>query len=406
MADSATEPHGDIDFFISYRGAQSAWARWVNWVVRSNSFSTVLMAEFPVGTTWTSQMRAAAQRCRRLIPLYSEEYWASGACIEEFDAYWRQHMQNGTARFLLPFEVKACAVPDMHAMLLAERVYRLSRDEAYAAIVSVLKGITPCARVAAFTESEPPFPNATASSPGTAPTPIAWPPRCPTFVPDMANRHDEFTFFASTLCGTATQRATLISAETDHGKTRLVSEFYRYGCEALGSGACCLLDFKARGTVANLLDTIASDLGPRIPGLANRNPANLRKSLRETRQPVLFVFDAFERATDDAREFVETHFLAELGKADSMRILLAGRPHKVPEPAKAAWRAYAKRFNLGSIEDPQPWVDWVARAYPQIPAASVVTIVLSNNGAPGPIASQLETLGSFNSAQLAALGIK
>jgi TIR domain len=401
-----TDPQGTIDFFISYRGAQADWARWVNWVVRSTGYSTVLMDEFQGGTTWTSNMRNAAQTCRRLIPLYSDEYWASGACVEEFDAYWRHHLQGGTARFLLPLEIKACVVPNMHAMLLAVRVHTLSRDAAYAAIIKLLSGIAPCAPVAAFTDSEPPFPNATAAGPGATPTPVAWPPRCPTFVPDMANRHDELAFFADTLCGTAGQRATLISADTDHGKTRLVSEFHRYGCEALGAGACCFVDFKARGTVENLLDTIASDLGPRIPGLANRNPANLRKSLRETRQPVLFVFDTFERATDDAREFVESHFLAELGKADSMRILLAGQPHKVPDPAKAAWRAHARRFHLGSIEDPQPWVQWAARVYPQIPAASVVTVVLSNHGAPGPIASQLATLGTFTAAQLAGLGVK
>ena len=401
-----SDPTGNIDFFISYRGQQTEWALWVNWVVRSNNFSTVLMDEFQVGTTWTSNMRKAAQDCRRLIPLYSDEYWASGACVEEFDAYWAPSMKNQAARFLLPLEIQACTVPQMHAMLLAERIYALSRDHAYAAIVKVLKGITPCAPVAAFVEIEPPFPSATAPAGATAPAPVVWPARCPTFVREMANRDAEFAFFADTLCGTAPQRATLISADSDHGKTLLVSEFYRYGCKALGDDACCFVDFKARGTIDNLLDTIASDLGPRIPGLANRNPANLRESLRKTRQPVLFVFDTFEKATDEAREFVENHFLAELGKAESMRILLAGQPKAMPDPAKAAWRAHAKRFKLGSIESPQPWVDWAARVYPQIPAASVVTVVLSNNGAPGPISSQLATLGSFTAAQFVAMGIK
>lgn len=401
-----SDPTGNTDFFISYRGQQTDWALWVNWVVRSNGFSTVLMDEFQVGTTWTSNMRSAAQNCRRLIPLYSDEYWISGACVEEFDAYWAQHLQNGTARFLLPLQIKACTIPQMHAMLLASRIHSLSRDDAYAAIVKVLTGITPFATAAAFTEKEPPFPNVASAAPGTAPAPVVWPARCPTFVREMANRDAEFAFFADTLCGTAPQRATLISADTDHGKTLLVSEFYRYGCKALGDDACCFVDFKARGTIDNLLDTIASDLGPRIPGLATRNSANLRESLRKTRQPVLFVFDTFERATDDAREFVENHFLAELGKAESMRILLAGQPKAMPDPARAAWRAHARRFNLGSIEDPKPWVDWTARVYPQIPAASVVTVVLSNNGAPGPISSQLATLGSFTAAQLAGMGIK
>lgn len=239
-----------------------------------------------------------------------------------------------------------------------------------------------------------------------SPATLAWPPRCPAFILDMANRHDEFAFFADTLCGTAPERGTLISAGTDHGKTRLVSEFHRYGCEVLGADACSLVDFKARGTTDNLLDTIASDLGGRIPGLGDRSPSRLREGLRKATRPVLFVFDTFERATKDAREFVESHFLAEMGRASAMRILLAGQPDKLPDPAKAAWRAYARRFNLGSIPDPKPWVDWSARAFPQIPANVVAAIAVSAGGAPGAIANQLATLGSFNAAQLKALGIQ
>ncbi len=39
-----TDPQGTIDFFISYRGPQAAGARWVNWVVRSAGYSTVLIS--------------------------------------------------------------------------------------------------------------------------------------------------------------------------------------------------------------------------------------------------------------------------------------------------------------------------------------------------------------------------
>lgn len=236
--------------------------------------------------------------------------------------------------------------------------------------------------------------------------PLTWPARCSTFKPDMANRDEEFAFFADTLCGTASQHATLISAATDHGKTRLVSEFCRYGCEVLGEEACCFVDFKARGTIDNLLDTIASDLGSRIPGLGDRSPSRLRDGLRKTNRPVLFVFDTFERATEEAREFVQSHFLAEMGKATAMRILLAGQPTQVPDPAKASWRQFARRFNLGSIEDPKPWVEWAARAFPLIPSAVVAAIAVSAGGTPGAIANQLTTLGTLNASQLTALGIQ
>lgn len=403
-----TQPQGDTDFFISYRGARTDWALWVNWVVRSAGFSTVLMDEFQGGTTWTAQMRDAPEHCLRLIPLYCEHYWESGPCKAEFDAYWQQHMQDENARFVIPLQVQLCTVPKMHSTLIAPRLQTLTRDAAHAAILKALKGLTPVAVIpASYTEPEPVFPGVPASSPvTTVTTTLTWPVRCTSFVPDMANRDAEFSFFADTLCGSATQHATLVSAGSDHGKTRLVSEFHRYGCEVLGQQACSFVDFKGRGTVDNLLDTIASDLGSRIPGLGDRSPSKLREGLRKATQPVLFVFDTFERATEDAREFVETHFLAEMGKAGSMRILLAGQPPHMPDPAKAVWRAYARRFDLGNIPDPKPWVDWAARAFPLIPSAVVSAIAVSAGGAPGAIANQLSTLGNYTATQLAALGIK
>jgi TIR domain len=164
-----TDPHGNTDFFISYRGRQAAWARWINWVVRAAGYSTVLMDEFQVGTTWTSNMRDAARDCRRLIPLYSDDYWASGACVEEFDAYWRHHLQNASARFLLPLEIQKCVMSDMHAMLLAARLYGLNRDEALAEIRKVLKGIAPIAAEATVSgEAEPPFPGVAIHGGGSA----------------------------------------------------------------------------------------------------------------------------------------------------------------------------------------------------------------------------------------------
>lgn len=244
-----------------------------------------------------------------------------------------------------------------------------------------------------------------ATSPRPDPATLTWPSRCPNFKPNMANRHEEFAFFADTLCDNTSERATIISADTDHGKTKLVSEFHRYGCAVLGHQACSLIDFKARGTVDNLWDTIALDLGHCLPGLGDRSPTKLRDGLRRARQPVLFIFDTFEQATEDARDFVQNNFFADLGRTNAMRLLIAGQPHAMPDPAKAAWQAHARRFNLGNMPDPKPWVAWAARVYPLIPASSVITIVACSGGAPGTIATQLAHLGQFTADQLKALGL-
>lgn len=238
------------------------------------------------------------------------------------------------------------------------------------------------------------------------PTAITWPARCATFVPDMANRDAEFTFFADTLCGSAPQRATLISADRDHGKTKLVAEFYRYGCEVLGQDACAFIDFKGRSTVDHIWDTLSLDLGSRLPGLSDRSPGKLRESLRRATVPVLLCFDTFEQGTEEARDFVQKHLLADLGRTNAMRLLIAGQPQAMPDPKKAAWEAHARRYDLGNIPDPQPWVEWAGRVYPLIPENSVRTIVACSGGVPGVIANQLAHLGSLSAVQLAALGLK
>ena len=235
---------------------------------------------------------------------------------------------------------------------------------------------------------------------------LNWPARCTTFKPDMANRHEEFEFFASTLCASIPQRATLISASSDHGKTKLVAEFHRYGCEVLGDQACAFIDFKGRGTVDHIWDTLGLDLGSRLPGVSDRSPGRLREGLRKATAPVLITFDTYEQGTDEARDFVEKHILVDLGRTNAMRLLIAGQPQAMPDPAKAAWAVHAKRYDLGNIPDPQPWVDWASRVYPLIPENSVRTIVACSGGAPGVIANQLAYLGSLSASQLQALGLK
>lgn len=246
-------------------------------------------------------------------------------------------------------------------------------------------------------------PATTAAAPATC---LTWPARCTTFLPDMANRLEEFEFFASTLCDSVQQRATLVSAGSDHGKTRLVTEFHRYGCEVLGPDACAFIDFKGRGSVDHIWDTLSLDLGSRLPGLSDRSPGRLREGLRKATAPVLLSFDAFEQGTEEARDFVQKHLLADLGRTNAMRLLIAGQPQAMPDPKKAAWEAHARRYDLGNIPDPQPWVDWAARVYRLIPENSVRTIVACSGGAPGVIANQLAYLGSLSAAQLAALGLK
>lgn len=155
MSGTAHAPNGTKDFFISYRGQRRDWALWINWVVRSAGYSTGLMEEFPTGTTWPSQMRDSVECCVRLIPLFSAEYWDSGACREEFDGFWQQHMENNYEQKLLPILVEECVVPVIHKPLLRKPINDLERTPARQEILAMIQGITPLATIAPYAEPEP-----------------------------------------------------------------------------------------------------------------------------------------------------------------------------------------------------------------------------------------------------------
>lgn len=235
---------------------------------------------------------------------------------------------------------------------------------------------------------------------------LTWPPRYKAFLPDFANRDEEFNFFADTLCGANSCRATLICADSDHGKTKLVSQLYDYGRRAIGSDACCLVDFKARGTTDYLWDSLAVDLGVLIPGIAERSESKLRLSLRAAGRPILMAFDTFENAPTETQQFIERNILADMDHSPAVRVLLAGQKTGFPEPTKASWGVYAKRFDLGSIPDPEPWIHWARRRFPLVNAHMVRPIVLAAEGHPGSIANLLEKLGGYNRTQLQKAGMK
>jgi hypothetical protein len=346
-----TQPQGDTDFFISYRGARTDWARWVNWVVRSEGYSTVLMDEFPVGTTWTSQMRNAAQKCRRLIPLYSADYWASGACVEEFDAYWQHHLQNGAARFLLPLEIQNCTVPQMHGMLLWKPLHALTRDAARAAILKVLEGIAPVSTAAAaYTDPEPPFPGI-ASAPATL---IDWPDSVDSLKWPLANHDNARLAFAELVTRSAKFRLLAIKGSSETGKSHLTEQFFNNARRRVTVCRCARFDFKGTDQIDQTLATFVQHLGVPLPPPAISLSDRFRpilQSLAQRQQPCLLIFDTYEDA-GDAERWICDSLLASLHLYQWLRVVIAGQ--NVPPCHGKLWDEEAMVLNLAQPE-PVHW---------------------------------------------------
>lgn len=343
-----------MDFFISYRGARADWARWVNWVVRSAGFSTILMDDFPVGTTWTGQMRDAAQRCRRLIPLYSDDYWVSGACREEFDAYWRQHLQNDAARFLLPLVVEKCTVPDMHSALLTARLYDRDRDAAFEAVVKVLQGITPVTPgPAANAGMEPAFP-------GHAKRAVAaadWPDAVPALRWPLADHNDAREAFATLVTRSSPFRLLAVKGDSETGKTHLTRQFLTNALRRVAGCTCGRFDFKGAGdlnaSMSEFADQLQAAPPPENQGLAAQFSALLR-ALGQGQRPTLFIFDTYESAGESDR-WVRESLLTGLLRTPWLRVVLAGQ--QVPACHGQPWEEDALLINLNP-PSPDHWHAW------------------------------------------------
>lgn len=337
-----TQPQGDKDFFISYRGARTDWALWVNWVVRSAGFSTVLMDEFPIGTNWTEQMREACAHCCRLIPLYSEDYWDSGACRLEFDTYLARHLMNTKARLLLPLVVQKCEVPDMDGTLLRKALHPLNRDAAHAAILKVLEDITPVATAAVpFIDSEPPFPGI-ASTPTTI---VDWPDAVDSLKWPLANHDDARLAFAELVTRSATFRLLAIKGSSETGKSHLTEQFYNNASRRVTVCRCARFDFKGTDQIDQTLATFVQHLDVPLPPADSLSERlrHILQSLTQRQQPSLLIFDTYEDS-GEADRWMRESLLTSLHRHPWLRVVIAGQ--EVPACHGKLWDDDTKVLTL------------------------------------------------------------
>ncbi len=106
-SDGTSGPPAAVDFFISYTGADEAWATWAAEVLEAEGRSvTVQVWDSPAGenfVTWISvQMDAAG----RTVALCSEAYFTSHWCTQEWTGALAGHK-------IIPLRVTDCPIPSV-----------------------------------------------------------------------------------------------------------------------------------------------------------------------------------------------------------------------------------------------------------------------------------------------------
>jgi len=215
------------DFFVSYTGADRAWAEWVAWQLEQTGYQVIVQAwDFEPGDNFVVRMRDALEQADRTLALVSAAYLASPYCTDEWTGAFL-HDPDGRNR-LLQVRIEDCEVP----RLLRAQVYidliGLPREQARARLLAGVK------RGRRKPPSEPPFPHdqrAGPRFPGHGPEVTNLPPRNP----DFSGRAALLEELHQTLIGggqTAVVQAATVHGLGGVGKSQLALEYaHRYAVD-------------------------------------------------------------------------------------------------------------------------------------------------------------------------------
>jgi nucleoside phosphorylase len=188
-----------------------------------------------------------------------------------------------------------------------------------------------------------------------------WPSSPKVYSPDLADRSKEFALFVSMLTPDATHRAVFLDGPPNHGKTCLVRECRTYVEGMLSADACVIIDFKANGSKEFALETLRLRLRSFLPKFAypNSTVSDLRSDLDALSRPIVLFFDAYEKASPEARELVEGVLLNDLDRLAAIRMIVAGQ--QIPDHKTAVWASRVRHFTIGPIDDPTDWSIYAQR---------------------------------------------
>ena len=99
---------GMKDFFISYNGADKAWAEWIAWTLEEAGYSVVIQAwDFRPGNNFVLQMDKGAQDTEKTVVVLSDNYLNALYTQSEWAAAFVDD-PTGQKRKLIPFRVAEC----------------------------------------------------------------------------------------------------------------------------------------------------------------------------------------------------------------------------------------------------------------------------------------------------------
>lgn len=203
----------------------------------------------------------------------------------------------------------------------------------------------------------------------TAPAVIAeWPDTPPPLHWPVADHTAVRAAFACLLTRPAPCRFLLLRGSSEAGKSHLTRQMFGNALRLPGL-ACGRYDFKGTTGGDRELSAFVQNLEVPLPagGRALADGfSHILSALKQRAQPALLIFDTYELAGGEARDWVEKQLLPFLLRAPWLRVVIAGQ--QVPDCAAAAW-AYPASAPLRLVAPPPE--DWLAFGTPHKPGLTL-----------------------------------
>jgi hypothetical protein len=224
------------------------------------------------------------------------------------------------------------------------------------------------------------------------PEALSWPSVMTGFRRKMVDREEVFDFATQMLAGRTHERIILVRAQSNHGKSTLLSELTEYAQHLVPHA---LIDLKGCPTSDDVIREVNSEL-KRVPGYVQGQTLGdviLRLEELGGRAPVVVLFDTYEQCSDELHRIIETAWLGAVRRSAALCFIVCGQ--EVPKDwQKHHWARWAKQFELGPLPRPSDWAAWAKERHPELSDSHIEALVVGLRGIPGQVATALDSLGA------------
>ena len=179
-----------------------------------------------------------------------------------------------------------------------------------------------------------------------------WPSDVPELQWPMADHSEARAAFARLLCQASPERALLVQGASETGKSHMSKQMIR-NAGLLPGVVAGRFDFK--GTTNIGVEAFALPLGIEPPGgqTLNERLAGIFTELRRRAQPALLVFDTYEAAAGEVKDWIESVLLPYLVPALWLRVVITGQ--SVPTVG-STWESVAASTLTLPVPGPEDWL--------------------------------------------------